>query len=64
MSWKEILKEEIPSPPKSRRNIPMTCENGHNFTMGETKMKKILGAPKYNNFSYRCPECGKKAEFV
>ena len=64
MSWKKIIKEEMPSPPKSRRNKPMTCENGHNFTMDETKTKKILGKPKYNNFSYRCPTCGKKAEFV
>ena len=63
MTWKKIIKEEMPSPPKSRRNIPMTCENGHSFTLGEIKMKKILGAPKYS-FSYRCPKCGKKAEFV
>lgn len=64
MSWENTLKKksDMPSPPKSRRNLPMTCENGHTFTLGEAHLKKILGGGKYD-YSSRCPICGKKAMF-
>ena len=50
--------------PKSRFELPMTCINGHEFTMGEADTKKILGAPKYESISLRCPICGEKAIFT
>ena len=53
-----------PVPPKSRFEQPMTCSNGHEFTMGEADKKKILGAPKYESISLRCPICGEKAIFT
>lgn len=53
--------EHLPMPPKSRFLAQMTCKNGHEFTMGEADKKKILGAPKYENISLRCPICGEKA---
>ena len=59
---KKMKKSDMPSPPKSRRNLPMTCKNGHNFTVGEAHQKKILGGGKYD-LSSRCPICGEKAMF-
>jgi hypothetical protein len=64
MSWKDIIKEEMPRPPKSRLNTPMTCENGHSFTSGEVKYTKKLGAPSNYTVSKKCPTCGKKAKCV